>query len=512
MSNYLLGIDIGTSSSKGVLVTADGVVVAAHIVPHGMNMPHPGWFEQDAEQVWWGDFVQICRQLLAQSGIAAQQIACIGISTTSPCVLPIDQEGRALRPGILYGIDTRASEEVRYLESVIGEDQLAERYKIKLSSQSAAAKILWLRKHEPEVWRKTHLIVGAAGYLLQQLTGDTAIDIYDAMAYAPLIDIQRHGWDDAMESLIAPISKLPRVTWTCEIAGKVNQHAAAVTGLAVGTPVITGTADAAAEAISAGLSQIGDLMVMYGSSIFFILKCARLHTSRIFSGSPFLEPNSFVVTGSMTTSGTLTKWFRDLFAPLEVAAQTEGGEDAYTALARLAAQSPIGANGLIALPHFAGARTPLFNPEAKGAFFGLTLRHTRADLYRALLESVGFGIRQNIEAMRTEGLHPNRILAVGGGTHNPLWMQIVSDIANIEQVIPSEQIGASYGDALLAGIGIGLLQDTGATTSWVKSKTVVKPNPSAHATYEPYYQLFCEFYEQTKESMVKLGRLVKEQL
>ncbi len=505
--NYLLGVDIGTSSSKGVLVTEHGDVIATHIVPHGIEMPHPGWFEQDAEQVWWGDFVQICRHLLAQSGIAAQQIACIGISTTSPCVLPIDQQGQALRPGILYGIDTRASEEVRYLERVIGEDQLAERYKIKLSSQSAAAKILWLRKHEPEVWRKTHLIVGAAGYLLQQLTGETAIDIYDAMAYAPLFDIQRHGWDEAMELLIAPISKLPRVTWTCEIAGKVNQQAAEVTGLAVGTPVITGTADAASEAISAGLAQVGDLMVMYGSSIFFILQCAGLHTSRIFSGSPFLEPNSFVVTGSMSTSGTLTKWFRDQFAPLEVAAQAEGGEDAYTALARLGEQSPIGANGLIALPHFAGARTPLFNPEAKGAFFGLTLRHSRADLYRALLESVGFGIRQNIEAMRNEGLPIKRILAVGGGTHNPLWMQIVSDIANIEQVIPIEQIGASYGDALLAGIGVGLLKNTSEAASWIKSKTTVKPNPAVYTTYQGYYQLFCELYEQTKNSMIKLGRL-----
>lgn len=507
--SYLLGVDIGTSSTKGVLATPEGTVVASHVVHHSISMPHPGWVEQDADQVWWGDFVQICRPLLGESGIDARQIASVGVSTTSPCVLPVDDAGRPLRPGILYGIDTRATQEIEQLEAAIGADELAERYNIKLSSQSASAKILWLRNQEPELWAKTRLILGAAGYLLHKLTGEAVIDIYDAMAYAPLFDIRTMAWNPEMAALITPADRLPRLTWTCEIAGHVHAQAARETGLAEGTPVITGTADAAAEALSAGLAQVGDMMVMYGSSIFFIAKSAELHPSRIFSGTPFLEPGTFVVTGAMSTSGVLTKWFRDQFAPLEMAIEASGGANAFAALAALAASSPPGANGLIVLPHFAGARTPLHNPDARGAICGLTLRHTRADLYRAILESVGFGIRQNIEALRREGVTLQRILAVGGGVRNPLWMQIVSDIANIEQVIPTEQIGAAYGDAFLAGVGLGLFSNTSESARWVKSKTVVRPDPEAHRLYDEYYQIFCDLYEQTVHSMRRLSQLAR---
>ena len=233
-----------------------------------------------------------------------------------------------------------------------------------------------------------------------------------------------------------------------------------LTGLAAGTPVITGTADAAAEAISAGLANPGDLMVMYGSSIFFILKTDRLYNSPHFWGTRFLEPDTYAVAGGMSTAGSLTRWFRDNFAAGEVAAESAGGENAYAALAELAAASPPGARGLVALPYFAGERTPIFDPDAKGLLVGLTLSHTRGDVYRALLESVGYGIRHNLDAMRAEGMAPARILAVGGGTLNRAWMQMVSDIAGIEQHIPAQQIGAAYGDAFLAGVGIGMFGGT----------------------------------------------------
>ena len=507
---YLMGIDIGTYSSKGVLVAEDGTVVASHVTPHTIEMPHPGWVEQDADGIWWHDCVTICRQLLAQSGIDSKQIAALGISSTSPCVLPVDAAGRPLRPGILYGIDTRATAEIAELEAELGAETLFERYCAKLSSQSTSPKILWLRKHEPAVWHKTHLLLGGAGYLVYRLTGEAVLDIYDAGAYAPLFDVQECAWNPDMTDRLAPLERLPRLTWTCEIAGRVTADAAALTGLAAGTPVITGTADAAAEAISAGLANPGDLMVMYGSSIFFILKTDRLYNSRQFWGTRFLEPDTYAVAGGMSTAGSLTRWFRDNFAEGEAAAESAGGANAYAALAELAAGSPPGARGLVALPYFAGERTPIFDPDAKGLLIGLTLSHTRGDIYRALLESVGYGIRHNLDAMRAEGMAPARILAVGGGTLNRAWMQMVSDIAGIEQHIPAQQIGAAYGDAFLAGVGIGLFGGACDAGRWVQVQEIVRPTASTHAIYSRYYQVYRDVYRETVGSMHRLGELASQ--
>ena len=209
----------------------------------------------------------------------------------------------------------------------------------------------------------------------------------------------------------------------------------------------------------------------------------------------------------MATVGSLTRWFRDNLAPLEVAAQKAGGENAYAAMARMVKNSPLGARGLIALPYFEGERTPLYDPDAKGMIFGLTLQHTRADIYRALLESVGFGIRHNVDSMLAAGVTPKRILAVGGGTKNPDWMQMVSDIANIAMVIPEQQIGASYGNAFRAGVGVGLINNMSEISRWVHNKSEIKPIPANKKKYDPLYQIYRELYEQTKHLMHDLSAM-----
>jgi xylulokinase len=209
----------------------------------------------------------------------------------------------------------------------------------------------------------------------------------------------------------------------------------------------------------------------------------------------------------MSTSGSLTRWFRDNLAPLELADEQDGGKNAYGALAKLAGESPIGSNGLVVLPYFSGERTPINDPRARGLVIGLTLSNTRADLYRAFLEGIGYGTRHNIDIMREAGVPPKRILAVGGGTKNPLWMQIVSDIAGIEQYVPDQRFGASYGDAFMAGIGIGLFKDTTQAAEWVNHSTVVRPDPAAREKYEPYYKIYRELYPDTAEAMHRLSEL-----
>ncbi|MBW7886035.1 MAG: carbohydrate kinase, partial [Caldilineaceae bacterium] len=298
MTTHFLGVDIGTYSSKGVLVREDGAVVASHVVPHELSMPRPGWYEHDAEGTWWHDFVTITRALLAEGGVAGEEIAGVGISSISPAIVPLDGDGRALRPAILYGIDTRATREIREIEQALGgPEAVFERYAVALSSQAAAPKIRWLRNHEPEVWQATRLILSGTGYIVWRLTGAATIDHYDVGAYVPLYDPATLDWDPAYADLIAPLAWMAQPTWTCAVAGRINAEGAAATGLAAGTRVITGTADAAAEAISAGLAAVGDMMIMYGSSIFFIVRTDHFPRSARFWGARFLERDTYALAG-----------------------------------------------------------------------------------------------------------------------------------------------------------------------------------------------------------------------
>ena len=506
-TRYLLGIDIGTSASKGVLVREDGEVVASAVEEHALEIPRAGWAEHDAEKTWWHDFIAIKNSLLSAAKIAPGQVAGIGLSAISPAILPIDREGRPLRKAILYGIDTRATQEVSQLQQVIDGNASLRSSGVRLSSQSAAPKVLWIRRHEPGVWDRTHLVVNGSGFLLYRLTGNTALDVYDAAGFGPFVDLDNCSWTAGTAEHLCPAEKLPRITWTCDIAGQVSEDGARLSGLAEGTPITAGTADAAAEAISAGVARPGDMMVMYGSSIFFILRTRQLCTSPHFWCAPFLERGTYVLTGGMSTSGSLTRWFRDQFALREIEREKSGGQSAFEALASLAAESRMGANGIVTLPYFAGERTPILDPDARGVIFGLSLNHTRADVYRSLLESVGYGIRHNIDRMREEGATPERVLAVGGGTRNALWMQIVSDIAGIEQHIPEQRIGAAYGDAFLAGVGIGLFSGIDEVSRWVRAGAVVRPNHEAGRAYDGYYEIYRNLYETTAPLMRRLAGL-----
>lgn len=502
---FLLGVDVGTYSSKGVLVKTDGAVVASHSVSHSMDMPKPGYFEHDADDVWWHDFVLIVKNLLDTSGINPKEILGIGASAIGSCVLPVDEQGRPLRPGILYGIDTRASREIEYLERELGKREIFKTAGSNLTSQASGPKVLWIRDNEPEVYARTRWFLTSEAYLVYKLTGEASIDIYTAGGYAPLYDIHHREWIPEAAELITPLERLPNSYWSHDVVGKVTTQAARETGLAEGTPVVAGTTDAAAEAVSAGLADFGDMMLMFGSSIFFIMKTSELIQTQHFWSSNFLEAGSFAFLGGMSTSGSLTTWFRDQFAQWEVQKENEGGQNAYTELARQAAASPPGCKGLIALPYFEGERTPLHDPKAKGVWFGLSLKHTRGDIFRAILEGVAFGIRHNLEVMKDEGVYPRRILAVGGGTKNPLWLQIVADVCNLELYLPEQQIGASYGDAFLAGAGVGLFNNLTEIKQWVKIKEVIQPNLQTGKLYETNYQLFRELYPATKGLMHKLA-------
>ena len=507
VDSYLLGVDIGTYSSKGVLVTPDGRVVASHVVPHDMSMPEPGHFEHDADGIWWHDFVVITRTLLEETGIDPHQILSVGTSAIGSCVLPIDEDGKPLRPGILYGIDTRAMDEIKQLKEIAESENITALKDATLTSQTSGPKILWIRNKEPEIYAKTRWFLTSQAYIVYKLTGVPSIDVYTAGGYAPMFDSGSLRWVKEMEQYITEIDRLPDFYWSHEVVGKVTKEAAQITGLAEGTPVIAGTTDAASEAISTGLAYVGDMMIMFGSTIFFIQKTEKLIRPKHFWASNFMSEGTYVFLGGMSASGSLTRWFLNEFGQPEKQAEDAGGPNAYAALAELAKESVPGANGLVALPYFEGERTPINDPKAQGVFFGLSLKHTRADIYRAILESVAYGIRHNIDGMRAEGVEAKRILAVGGGTKNLPWMQIVADIAGISMNIPAQNIGASYGDAFMAGLGVGVFKDYSDISEWVTMKHVIEPQKENKAVYDQNYEIFLDLYTATQPLMHRLSDL-----
>lgn len=493
---YTLGIDIGTYETKGVLVDTHGKVHAQAARGHKMLVPQPGWAEHDPEQDWWGDFVHVTRALLDQSGVAPTDIKAVACSAIGPCMLPVDRAGAPLMNGVLYGVDGRAEAEVRDLTDRIGEDTIIARCGNALTSQSVGPKILWLKRNHPDLFAQTAHILTSTSFLVQRLTGEVVIDHYTAANFSPLYDVATQTWVDDLADDIVPLDKLPRLLWSNEIAGTVTAETAAQTGLAPGTPVTAGTIDAAAEAFSVGVATPGDMMMMYGSTIFIILRTAeRVADPRLWY-APWLFEGEHASMAGLATSGTLTHWFRDQFArDLEVA-------DAFPILADEAAASPPGANGLLMLPYFSGERTPIHDVHAKGTFFGLNLTHTRGDMYRALIEGIAHGTRHVTDTFAELGQVPTRLLAVGGGTKNALWLQATSDITGIDQTLCEKTTGASYGDAFLAALAVGL----------VKREDIARWNPvvqtipaQSSAIYDTAHGLFRRFYEQTKDIARALG-------
>ena len=508
-SRYLLGIDVGTYSTKGVLTTPEGEVLHQCIVEHDVSFPQPGWVEQDAEAIWWADVVTVCQSVVA-AGFDTTRIGAVAVSAIGPCMLPVDEYGTPLRAGVLYGIDTRAHDEIEWLNAEFSEDALFELGGMALTSQAVGPKILWLKRHEPEVYAKTHKILTASGYLIHKLTGEFVIDRHTGAHYNPLVNIETLEWDDRFAAPIIDVHKLPRLMWSTEIAGNITATAAAETGLAVGTPVTAGAVDAAAEAVSVGAIRPGDLMVMYGTTMFFILVTEKtVPDARVWS-TGYVFPATRNIAGGMSTTGALTRWFRDQFGQAELAAEANGGPNAYAALADQASRVPAGADGLVCLPYFAGERTPIHDPHARGVFAGLTLSHTRAHMYRSILEGTAYGVRHNIETLREIGAAPERIVAVGGGARNHTWLQIVSDVAGIPQVVPGQTIGAAYGDAFLAGLASGIVPDVSAlASSWIQADTVIQPNTSHREIYDATYRVYRSLYEHARPDLHALARLGK---
>lgn len=482
---------MGTGSTKGVLARPDGSIVATASRAHGMSLPRPGWAEMDAERDWWGDFEAVCAELVAAA--AGGAIAGVCVSGLGPCLLVCDEQGRPLRPGILYGVDMRATAEIEELTERFGAAAILARCGKDLSTQAVGPKLLWLQHHEPDVWARTRRWYSSHSFVVARLTGEYVLDHHTASQCDPLYDLAANAWASDWAEEVAPELELPRLAWAGEVVGTVSATAAERTGLPAGTPVSAGTVDAWAEAFSAGARRPGDLMLMYGSTVFFVQVLEEPTAHPGLWTTAGVDAGSVTLAAGMATSGSLTAWVQEL----------TGGVP-FTQLVAEAAATPAGADGLVVLPYFAGERSPIFDPHARGVVAGLTLRHSRGHLFRAVYEGIAFGIRQILEFLDDAVGAPGRILAVGGGTQGGLWTQIVTDVCDRPQLLPAQTIGASYGDALLAAVGAGLAP---ADADWSRIASELEPDPAKRGIYDELYGVYSELYPATRPLVHRLAAL-----
>jgi xylulokinase len=490
----VLGVDIGTSGSKGVLVTLDGRLLATAAREHSVHRPAAGHVEMDA-CVWWQEFVELSRELTASaSGSGRTEIACVGVSGMGPCTLLAGADGEPLRPAILYGVDTRAGEQIARLAGRYGEAAIVERCGSALTSQAVGPKIAWVADNEPGAFARARRLFMPSSYLVWRLTGEYVLDHHSASQSVPLYDARTNEWHEPSWRDIAAAIEPPRLAWSDSVVGTITGDAAAATGLPAGIPVTAGTVDAWAEAISVDAHNPGDLMLMYGTTMFLIGTVATPVSSPPLWGTVGAFEGTRNLAAGMATSGAITAWLRDLT-----------GRD-YAGLLAAAGQSGPGARGLVMLPYFAGERTPVEDPDARGVVAGLTVGHTAGDLYRAALEATAMGVRHNVEALTAAGAPIERVVAVGGGTAGDLWTQIVSDVTGLRQEVRTHSIGASFGSAFLAARAVG-----GASiAAWNPPAGEVVPDRSLAATYDRLYRIYRDLYPATRDIAHTLADIQKE--
>ena len=428
----------------------------------------------------------------------------MGLSALGCDCVPVDENCTALCNAILYGVDSRSHEEIAWLNDRFG-DRAEGLFGHPICSSDIAPKILWIKNNLPDIYEKADKFLTGSSYLCAKLTGKYTIDQYLAEDFLPLYDLKHRTVDMEHCPLFCRPDQLAQVCSATDIAGKVTARAAAETGLCAGTPVLVGTGDSGAEAVSTGVFQPGDIMVQLGSSCFFVYLTDHLvDENRLWPGT-FIIPNVYSICAGTNTAGTLTKWFRDQLYSDLAAQEAAGGENAYAAMASAVSDIPVGSDGLICLPYFAGERTPLNDPFAKGMFFGLDLHHTRAHLYKAALEGIGYTIAQHFDILKEKGLPVKKVMVVGGGTKNPVWLQIVADILGRPVCTAQVTFGAAYGDAIMAALAGGTYESWAELEKVVRPDRIIQPNEAAHNIYCTQKPIFEQLYRNNKDLMRQVG-------
>ncbi|WP_136689520.1 FGGY-family carbohydrate kinase [Halorhabdus amylolytica] len=508
---YLMGTDIGTHGTKTVLVSPEGEVLGSGQADYEVEQPEPSWAQQWPD-VWVEATYDSIRQAIDDADVDPAEVRGISISSLyGGAGVPIDAEGEPLYPCLIW-MDRRATDQVEWVKENVDLDELFEITGNYVDSYFGYTKILWLKENEPEVFEQTENFVPPNNYVEYVMTDELAVDYSSAGNIGGVFDIDALEWsEEACEMLGITTEKFPdRLVPSEEIVGEMTAEAAEKSGLEEGTPVLAGGVDAPMATLAAGAFEGGDNVSMMGTSTCW----GTIHSGDGFSeklvSMPHVadsEEKVYTFGGSATTGG-LIEWFKDEFGGPEEQAGELADIDPFELLNMKAEEIPAGSEGLIALPYFKGERSPIWDPEARGTFMGLTLYHEKAHMYRALMEAGGYSLLHNVEVVENLGLPLNdETHVVGGVSNSELWMEILADVTGREMIVPAGGVGAPLGDALLVGVGTGLIEDYDAITDWTATGEVYTPDADTHETYSEYYEIYKSLYQNAKEDMHRLARL-----
>jgi xylulokinase len=495
----LLGIDISTTGAKALLTDESGRVVASASNPLTLSTPRPLWSEQNPED-WWQAIAASIRQSLAEAGASGEGIAAIGLTGQMHGLVLLDDKGEVLRPAILWN-DQRCGAECDLIRERVGMARLIETTGNDALTGFTAPKIVWVQQHEPEVFGRARHVLLPKDYVRYKLTGAMAMDKADGSG-TMLFDLKARDWSaDVLDALGIPRAWMPPTYEGPQVTGEVTAEAAMATGLRAGTPVMAGGGDQAAGAVGVGAVRAGVVSLVLGTSgVVFASTDAPLieGQGRLHSFCHAVAGRWHMMGVMLSAAGSL-QWYRDTLAP----------QTPFDQLVAEATDAPAGSNGLLFLPYLTGERTPYPDPLARGAWIGLTVRHRRAHLTRAVLEGVAFGLKDSFALLQGAGLGAiEQVRVSGGGAKSLLWRQILADVLNAELVTVNTTEGAAYGAALLAGVGAGVWPDVDtACAETIKTENAVTPNADAASRYESLYPHYRNLYATLRPTFAGLAAM-----
>jgi xylulokinase len=510
MTTYLLGIDVGTTGSKALLIDDAGEVKASATTEYPLFTPHPLWAEQNPAD-WWAATATSIRRVLERANARADQVAGVGLTGQMHGLVLLDDHGDVLRPCIMWN-DQRTGAQCAEITRRLGPQEVLRLTGNPVLPGFTAPKIVWVREHEPQVYGRIAKVLLPKDYVRYRLTGGFFSEVSDASGTS-LFDVSRRCWSEEMlRALDIPRAWLPEVTESPVVSAHVSARASAETGLLAGTPVVGGGGDQAAQAVGTGIVTEGIVSVTIGTSgvVFAASNTYRMEPEGRLHAFCHAVPGMWHLMGVMLSAGGSFRWYRDALGEPERAQAAATGRDPYELLTEAAATAPPGCEGLIFLPYLSGERTPHPDPLARGVFFGLTLRHGKPHLTRAVLEGVSYGLRDSLELMRDLGLHIEQVRASGGGARSPLWRQILADIFATEIATVNTLEGAAYGAALLAGVGAGVYADVPAACAAMVSLTGrIAPGPAA-PVYARLYPRYRALYPALAGEFAALAHAIQD--
>ncbi|MCX4161171.1 MULTISPECIES: FGGY-family carbohydrate kinase [Paraburkholderia] len=509
---YVIGVDIGTQSTKALLVDRHGTIVAQHASSYQPDTPRPLWAEQKPA-VWFKavtECIARCVEKARAEGIAPASINAVCVSSLyGGSGIPVDGDMRPLHPCLIW-MDRRATEQVEWVRSHIDVERLQAITGNGVDSYYGYTKMLWLREHQPDVWAKTRYFLPPNAYVIYLLTGEVAVDHSSAGNIGGVYDVTARDWsDEALDMLGIPATMMPeRLVESSEVVGGLLSQWGEQLGLEAGTPIVAGGVDAAIATFAAGATRAGQHVAMIGTSMCwgYINQSVDARHGLISMPHVFNGQQDLYVFGGAITAGASVAWFREQFchAEIEAARDTPNG-DPHVLLEQAAQQIPAGADGVLFLPYLMGERSPVWDAKASGAFIGLSLFHTRAHLYRAVLEGVSFALKHNIVAgQRGAQSLDERLIVVGGAAHSDLWMQIIADVTGYPVLTIEQDVEAAMGAALLAALGAGLIDRDAAQRGWITLVERARPDAERQKLYEQRFGVYADLYPALKPLMHRL--------